>query len=211
MSVSNVIDFGFPNVGIKERADTLVLDKNFQLVPGAASGNVLTSDASGNGFWTPASQEIATTVILKGAGIAGSPYSSMDNSGTFTDVDSTNLKTTILIPSGWKLLINCRYYAYRPQTTAPGGTGLSIVDTTTSSFVDSAEVGSGAGAVFFNGSLIGVINGDGLSHTISLQWACNAGGVGARLLGNNPLDGSLPNSSTLANTPVIILQLLHSG
>jgi hypothetical protein len=211
MSLANAIDFGSENVGINERADTLTLDKGFRLIPGAAAGDVLTSDALGNGTWASASQEIAQTVVLKGSG-SGVAYTSTDNSGTFTDVDPTNLKTTIMIPTGWKLLINCRFYGFRPQIAAPGGSGLSIVDTTTSAFVDSSEVGAGASPAFYGGSLIGVINGDGLSHTVSLQWACNAGGAGARILGNNPLDGSLPNISPAAsNTPVIILQLLHSG
>lgn len=186
------------------------IDNVFTLLPNAAAGLVLVSDASGNGTWQNVpNTQIARTIVLTGSG-TGSPYSLTDATSTLIDVDGTNLKSTaITVPVGWKLQVAARYYGWRTNTT--GGAGaIAIVDTSAATVLDITRVT--ASGSFWQGTLQAVITGDGNPHTISLQWESSNAGTPNLLSNDSVSSASLAGTANIPSaTPRITLTLLHSS
>lgn len=138
----------------------------------------------------------------------GSLYILTDSSGNYVDVDSTNLKTSINIPIGWKCQIICRLQFWQ-IANSPNGQGIAIVDTSTGTILDAFVQNGSTNRAIQTLTLIGLITGDGNSHTISLQYANN--GAVIQSLGNNPINNSLAVGNFSLNTPVLILEVFQSN
>jgi len=150
---------------------------------------------------------IATTRVLMGSG-TGTFYNLTDISGNYVDVDTANLRTTIMIPFGWKLLVWARIQFWQ-ITISGSGQGIAIVDVTTSTIIDAYVQNGNNHNVTQNLTLMGVVAGNNTNHTISLQYA--NGGAVTQNLGNNPINNSLSVGNFSVNTPVIILELIQSN
>jgi hypothetical protein len=181
---------------------------SFQLLMNPAVGDVLTSDAVGNGTWqTPSAAGLVPTIIrLVGSG-SGTLYSLTDSSGNYVDVDGANLKTTFVLPAGWKAIVWSRLQFWQIANSA-SAQGIAIVDTTTSTVLDAFSQNGSTNRVTPTLTLMGVISSAG-SHTVSLQYA-NSGAV-VQALGNNAINSTLSTSNFSANTPVVIIEFLRSN
>ena len=118
--------------------------------------------------WTP----FALPVMTQKAGTAnGSAYNTTNT--TLTDVDTANLAYTTVIPVGWKLHVLAHGMSW---TNGSGYNGVDVVlfDTQGSAIADRSTaglVGSNLGPF----GLQAIIPGDGLSHTVKLQYAVLGG------------------------------------
>jgi len=157
---------------------------------------------------TGASGLSATIIKLTGSA-SGSPYVLTDTSGNYMDVDSTNLKRTVNIPTGSKLLIFARIQGLQ-LSSGNGAQGLAVVDLSNSTVIDSFSCNNATFRLNANISLQGVIVGDGGNHIISLQYA-NATGTPAVVIANNAISSTLTSANTPSNTPVIILEVVQSN
>jgi hypothetical protein len=126
-----------------------------------------------------ATQTKPTTVLKKGSN-SGTNYTTA--STTFVAVDGTNLSYTVVIPVGWKLLIQamgCMYEA--------GGSGsgeVALVDGSTVLEIQEMIVTAGGAPSENPFCLVHAITGDGASHTIQLQMLSNAGSFASLQVAN---------------------------
>ncbi len=116
-------------------------------------------------------QRNGTTIIptlTQKRGSGGGNYTT--TSATYVDVDATNLKLTVTIPTGSKLTVFADVVASN-GTTATLGLAIfdgAVVDETLMDFAKPVNTRS---QMFVQT----VINGDGNSHTVKLQWKVSAG------------------------------------
>lgn len=110
----------------------------------------------------------AVLIAVKKGTQNGTSYSQATT--TYVDVDAANLALSILIPIGQKLTV----LAVVPfNFTAGNVTPMArIVDGTTA--IAEGSIGAAAG-MWFPVPYMGEVNGDGLTHTIKLQFAASAG------------------------------------
>ncbi len=134
---------------------------------------------------------IPTVTLLKGSG-AGNYATSSTTS--YVDVDSARLSYTVVIPFGYKLIVNANGSGFTQTGAATffislfdGGTILERTD---------GPDASGVTAIW---TMKTVINGDGNSHTIKLQFKTSTAG-----------DPATINNSG-ANVPTMIFQLIQSN
>lgn len=137
---------------------------------GAGDGNILIQSASG-------AQQMGITTKTGNA-----TYST--TSSTFADVDATNLAFTTTVPTGWKL------FCIATGEVAPSTDYLigQLFDTQGSVVLQRIALGGGAaGAATWDLglSLIGTVTGDGLSHTVKLQFANNNNATSVQINGFN--------------------------
>lgn len=110
---------------------------------------------------TPSGTGIPTITLKKGSG-SGNYISS---STSYTDVDATNLAYTVTIPLGWKLAVTARGSQF--VVTAQSQVGISLFDSST--LVESVQTQATTSTIT-DFALAWVINGDGASHTVKLQF-----------------------------------------
>jgi hypothetical protein len=142
---------------------------------------------------TPSGSGIPTLTLKKGSG--GGAYSG-SNTG-FADVDSTNLSYTVTIPTGWKLAITCTLGGYQSTGAATLLYALSdngsqlpgVIAQDVTTVVKEQPM-----------TLVGLIIGDGASHTIRLQAATSVGADAWNIV----------NSSS-TRTPVMLFTLTPSN
>lgn len=111
------------------------------------------------------------TVTLKKGTASGINYSSA--SGAFVDVDVANLAYTVTIPLGWKLVIAASGGFVSDGTNATL-MQVALFDSVPAALLVGVGIQNtfptGAGNGFASFSLNWVITGDGLAHTIKLQY-----------------------------------------
>jgi hypothetical protein len=154
--------------------------------PASKAGYALTFTA---GTWS--CTEIIPPVFKKGTN--GGTYDSA--SGSLVDVDTTNLKYVVTIPTGSSLVIHASGVVGIPSSGGSVATDIALADGG-SLLVDSltTQPTSGANVPF---SLLYVVAGDGLSHSITLQFAKHSGSNG---------DAQIQNSSGVFPTMLFTLQ-----
>src|SRR6266704_2145657 len=161
-------------------------------VPSNANGNNNDWAISDNGrlYFKVAGAWITPSATLK-KGSGGGNYVSA--STVYVDVDAANLGLTITIPTNWKLVINAS--GQLTSATAIATVSVSLLDGATliEAQVNPTVVGT-AGAEDW--ALNWVINGDGASHTVKLQYKTSNGADSAT---------SLNSSATLLPTMVFTL------
>jgi hypothetical protein len=127
------------------------------------NGNTVTLQGTTLVWTMPASTgtlALVPTITLKKGSGAGN-YTGTNTS--FANVDGTNLSYTVTIPVGWKLSVQVNAAVF--ITTATAGVALAIVD---GSVVVENQITATLNVT--TASTLGwVINGDGASHTITLQ------------------------------------------
>lgn len=123
------------------------------------------------------------TVTLK-TGTGGGNYTTA--STTFVRVDSTNLAFTVTIPNGWKLLISAS--GVLSIATATNGVNVALADGSadnTGIIIQTlAQPNTAGAATFIPFSLNWVVNGDGASHTINLQFSTGNAADSAIMVNN---------------------------
>jgi hypothetical protein len=159
-----------------DQANHLVFMANYVIPTGAGTFNlglaVPTSITTTNISYLSQQQVIGTPirVIKKGSGAAN--YT--ESTGSFVNVDGTNLLYTVTIPVGWKLSLVCHFSGF--STDASANLQGRIFDTVGNTVLDYQNLTTGS--LFpstFGYTLMGLITGDGLSHTVSLQFAATVG------------------------------------
>lgn len=106
------------------------------------------------------------TVVSKAGSNAGD-YTT--TSVSLTNVDGTNLSYTVVIPNGSKLLV---WASGSMGFSASNSAGLLVAITDSAVVTEhSVEFSTGGSPAAIPFALNCVINGDGLSHTVKLQWA----------------------------------------
>lgn len=178
------------------------------LVPTAVSGStVLTLPATtGTIACTTCSQTLSATTLTSpiisaatingtstGTGIPTVTLKTGTGAGNYTTsstslvrVDTTNLANAVTIPTGWKLLINASGVV--SSATAAGGVNIALADGTadnTGVLVQVLDVPTISGAGAFNAWTINwVVNGDGASHTLNLQFSTGNASDAAIMVNN---------------------------
>lgn len=116
-------------------------------------------------------------------------------STTFVDVDTTNLKFVVTIPTGSHLVISASGVVGIPSSGGAVATDIALADGGVQ-LVDSltTQPTSGANVPF---SLLYMITGDGASHSITLQFQKHSGSTG---------DAQIQNSSGVFPTMLFTLQ-----
>jgi hypothetical protein len=113
---------------------------------------------------TPTGTGIPTIVLKRGSG-AGGTYST--SSVSLVDVDAAFLSYTVIIPVGWKLVVTAS--ADVLNTTAGIGIVMALFDTQSSLVIGRQltipPIGNSCNIVVTT-----VVGGDGLSHTIKMQF-----------------------------------------
>jgi len=110
---------------------------------------------------------VATPTSMRFKGTGTGNYTT--SSPTFTPVDSTNLKYVLIIPIGWKLIINASGQVGNNTGTPVAGAAVAIFDgSTVLHAIGATSVSPGITTPF---ALTSIVTGDGLSHTIELQFA----------------------------------------
>lgn len=140
----------------------------WEAVPDCQNG-ILAFTQSTNAFSCVALPTLPTLSLKKGSN-AGD-YTTSSNS--LANVDGTNLTYTVVIPTGWKLLI-----------TAVGTEGfsgsnasdmlLALADGGTPIAQMTQEFSSGGSPAAQPFALTWIITGDAMSHTVTLQWSSPA-------------------------------------
>lgn len=123
---------------------------------------------------TPTGTGIPTVTLKKGTGAGNYTTAST----TYVVVDSTNLCYTVTIPTGWKLLV---------QASGALGTSTAVVQANVA-LTDNAACGTANAGILVQQGLFGpsagngtnfslsyVINGDGASHSVALQFSTSNG------------------------------------
>jgi hypothetical protein len=114
---------------------------------------------------TPSGTGIPTATVKNGSG-AGN-YSSTSTS--YVNMDGTNLSYTVVIPTGWKLMIIGA--AAVGCLTAPVSTLFAINDSVGGILTETTNLPTATLATDTRQvTLCGVITGDGLSHVVTLQY-----------------------------------------
>ncbi len=150
-------------------------------VPSNANGNNNDWAISDNGrlYFKVAGAWITPSATLK-KGSGGGNYVSA--STVYVDVDAANLGLTITIPTNWKLVINAS--GQLTSATAIATVSVSLLDGATliEAQVNPTVAGT-AGAEDW--ALNWVINGDGASHTVKLQYKTSNGADSATILNSS--------------------------
>jgi len=142
--------------------------------PASKSGYALTFTG---GSWS--CTEIIPPTLKKGSN--GGDYST--SSTTFADVDSTNLKDVVTIPTGSNLVIQTSGVVAIPVSGGIVTMFLAIADG--GSQVLQAEVSNNFTPGNMPFSMTWVIAGDGMSHTITLQYRMFSGSTGNAIVQNS--------------------------
>lgn len=146
--------------GIQNTVQTvlnLIAGSNVTITDNGAGGLTISSSGSGGGGSTP-------TLTLKQGSGNGTDYNT--SSTSYVNVDGTNLTYTVVIPTGSKLKVEASFDYY-----VSGGTpNLFIALADGATILDAREVNPPGTTSSYAGSLLALINGDGASHTITLQW-----------------------------------------
>jgi hypothetical protein len=161
------------------------------------TGQVLTSTGPNVSPKWEASQAAGTvtTVMLAGSK-TGTNYST--TSGTFVNVDGTNLAYTTTLPVGYKMTI-----------TATGTINVTSNETSLIGIADS--VGGVLNASAFSSmieaplsfAVMGLVVGDGASHTVSLQWTSGSGTL--------EMFNASTFTSTAPGSPQMVVQVFPSS
>jgi hypothetical protein len=119
------------------------------------------------------------TTTLKVGSQTGTNYST--TSLALSAVDATNLTYTAVVPLGWKLIVWGRGQVQIANASVQGI--VALVDTSTSTTIGSADIISALNtqSAF---SMMGVVTGDGNSHTIQMQFK-TTNAADAFSIGNN--------------------------
>lgn len=143
--------------------------------PASASGYALTFTSS-----TWSCTEIIPPVFKKGTG--GGDYSSA--SGSFVDVDGTNLAYTVTIPTGSNLVIHAAGQISAPAVTTSVTTFVAISDggTPVNQILMQDSNGDPSQTPF---AINWVIAGDGMSHVIKLQYKKGGGSASSAIITNS--------------------------
>ena len=131
---------------------------------------------------------VITLTLKKGSGSGNYTTSSTG----YVDVDATNLAYTVTIPIGWKLAIWASASVF--SGTAIANIGLSLFDSSTIVEAEAEPVAINNAANISTPPW--VINGDGASHTIKLQFKTTVGADAANIFNS---------SATLLPTMVFLL------
>lgn len=133
------------------------------------TGNEVTVTYTGSSFEIEGFKALPTTIQKVGSN--GGDYATA--SGTYVNVDGTNLSETITIPVGWKLLISISGC----WSEAGGGSTGAICVADGGTPLQQTRIGVTAGGAPCTTpfSLNYVINGDGASHTITLEFFTGGG------------------------------------
>jgi hypothetical protein len=150
------------------------------IVPGAFEVFNIFALAAGAKIQDASSGVHAGITLKKGTGAGNYTTAST----TYVDVDATNLGFTATIPTGWKLAISAS--GQLGTATAAVAASVSLLDGAT--VVETSLTGTGVG-VLEPWALNWVINGDGNSHTVKLQFKTSNGA----------------DSATIANSSATIL------
>lgn len=143
--------------------------------PSTKKGYALTFTAS-----TWSCTEIIAPVLKKGTN--GGDYST--SSTSYVDVDNTNLKDIVTIPSGSNLVIQVSG-SMTLDTGGASGMFVALADGGTAiSGPQVASVDTGGTPSQNPFSLTWVIAGDGASHTITLQYKMNGGSASSAKISN---------------------------
>lgn len=156
--VATSLNVAYPTAGLLNVAGTWTATQTFNSGKLVATSPTLTSPTI-NG--TPTGTGIPTITIKKGSG--GGNYST--SSASYVDVDATNLSYTVTIPTGWKLSVAASGIWF--QSTATATNAIALFD---GSVVVEKIVSASAINLNHDFSIAWVINGDGASHTIKLQY-----------------------------------------
>src|SRR5665213_412703 len=113
--------------------------------------------------------EIIPPVLKHGTGSGN--YSSA--SSTFVDVDTTNLKYSVLVPTGSNLVVTA--WGTLQATAGPSTFFIAISDSGTPLNQQDQEVSSGGTPQQAPFSMSWVLAGDGFTHVISLQYKTGGG------------------------------------
>jgi hypothetical protein len=144
---------------------------------------------------TPSGTGIPTVTVKKGSGAGTYTHGGDTN---FVDADAVNLAYTVTIPTGWKLTVSAR--GAMGVQTALVEVDLRLVDNgaeiAISRILPAAINNFPAG----DSSLLAVINGDGASHTVKLQFKTTNGADTANL-----------SNSSATDTPVMMFLLTPSN
>lgn len=138
-------------------------------LPGTIAGRVRTRGT----ITVPAGATLASEGrIQQFKGSAGGTYTT--TSTTNVDVDATNLKPTIFVPTGMilKVTADCAV----GNNTASQSTTVLLLDITGGTSLDTRDVTSPAGGQIIPCALSGIIAGNDAAHQISLQWQVTANG-----------------------------------
>jgi hypothetical protein len=170
----------------------------FQTIGSGTTGQYLVSAGSS------ALPSFQTVQIFSSAGSAnGTQYAT--TSTTMANIDATNLKLTITIPLGSKLLLWCQGFM---NTNSASGGLIGIFDNIAAAVISTGGRSSDSAGSWGTISVRAVIAGDGNSHTITLQFKTNNSGS-AFDLGNGALGSSAINAT--GQTPSMIAELLPSA
>lgn len=128
--------------------------------------------------WTCA--EIIPPVFKKGTG--GGDYSS--SSGSFVDVDGTNLAYTVTIPTGSNLVVQASGQIDAPAIGTSVTTSVAISDggTPVNQILMQDSNGDPSQTPY---SIVWVIAGDGNSHAITLQYKKGGGSASSAIITNS--------------------------
>jgi hypothetical protein len=114
---------------------------------------------------SPSGTGIPTTTLKKGSGSGNYPTTS----STMANVDGTNLLLgPVTIPTGWKMTIAVRCTAQISNTAT--NPVIQLFDTQGSTILDLATTNPTTIGSNWQMTLLGMITGDGNSHTVSLQF-----------------------------------------
>ncbi len=181
-------------------------------------GNVVSAiDTAGNlglvniGGTGPFSQVGTTRKLTGSANGSNYTFTTTGAAVPYTAIDATNLNSTIVVPVGFKLVVKARLQTVN-STGNKDGYGIAIVDSVGTTALDAWSQNGGTFPSTQEIYLHGVVNGDGASHTISLQYALSStSGTNGVLIGNQPISTTAVFGSSSANTPIMILSLVQSN
>lgn len=136
---------------------------------------------------TPSGTGIATTIFSKGTG--SGDYATTSTS--MVQVDATHLSCSGTVPTGWKLLASAAGVA---QIPGGGGFGYLTLQDSINGVLQGDEMFTNNSVAAGGGppsgppipfALQGVLNGDGMSHTVSLYWGKVSAGYSMTILNNS--------------------------
>lgn len=117
--------------------------------------------------WVIVNERLPRATVTYKTGSGGGNYTRTSN--TFADVDGTNLVHTVVVPIGWKLIVQCKFRGNSSDTSA--NLSARFLDSAGDINDDVTLSTSLTGLPALEYVLLGVVTGDGDSHTISLQFA----------------------------------------